>query len=168
MLFCHTLNSFKKKIWQWWNRLKYLKVNQITGKNRIQINIYIIICWYFKKFLESYLKSIHFNVSEENKSIKKIFFYFSLWPIRSKETERTKIRTKENNLGIATEQWQIPPKSQKTREFKRLITLNVVWIIFSIYQPGPIYLYCYWRRYHFFDKLLLLATSHPDIFFDYN
>lgn len=115
------------------NRVKYLKVNQIIGENRIwKRNMYHIIFWYFKKLLESYLKSIHFNVSEGNKSIMEILFF--LWPIRSKETERTKIRTKENNLGIATEQWQIPPKSQKTRKFKRLITLNVVWIIFSIYQ----------------------------------
>lgn len=85
------------------NRVKYLKVNQIIGENRIRKrNTYHIIFWYFKKLLESYLKSIHFNVSEGNKSIMEILFF--LWPIRSKETERTKIRTKENNLGIATEQ----------------------------------------------------------------
>lgn len=79
-------------------------MNQITGKNsEIQINIYHYML-VFQEVLESYLKSIHFNVSEENKRQRNFFFYFSLWPIRSKETERTKIRTKENNLGIATEQ----------------------------------------------------------------
>lgn len=53
--------------------------------------------------MESYLKFIHFNVSEKIK-LKGRFFSVTFWPIRSKESERTKIRTKENNLGIATEQ----------------------------------------------------------------
>lgn len=66
-------------------------------------NKYVIIFWYFERLLESYLKFIHFNVSEKIK-LKGRFFSVTFWPIRSKESERTKIRTKENNLGIATEQ----------------------------------------------------------------